>query len=124
MQNDKANFKNEFKKRLYKFALDLIKFIDSLDKRDSTCRIITDQLLRSGMSILANYIEAQAASSRKDFTNFFNHSLKSANESKVWLSLLRDSGKADKIVIEALLKELIEISNILASSILTLKERK
>lgn len=124
MQNDRSKFKSEFKKRLYKFVLDLIKFIDSLDKKDSTCRIISDQLLRSGTSILANYIEAQAASSRKDFINFFNHSLKSANESKVWLSLLRDSGKADRIVIEGLLKELIEISNILASSILTLKERK
>ncbi len=31
---------------------------------------------------------------KKDFTNYFNHSLKSANESKLWLSLLRDSKRA------------------------------
>jgi four helix bundle protein len=83
MQNDNVKFKNEFKKRLYSFVLDLIKFIDDLSK-DSVCKVISNQLLRSGTSILANFIEAQAASSKKDFINFLNYSLKSANESKVW----------------------------------------
>ncbi len=82
------------------------------------------QFLRSGTSILANYIEANSASSKKDFINFFTHSLKSANESKVWLVLLRDTNKGDKNELKWLLKELIEIANILASSILTLKGKK
>ena len=82
------------------------------------------QLLRSGTSILANYIEANSASSKKDFINFFTHSLKSANESKVWLALLRDTDKGDKKELEWLLKELTEISNILASSILTMKGKR
>ena len=30
MQNDKSKFKNEFKKRLYHFVLQLIKFLDNL----------------------------------------------------------------------------------------------
>ena len=83
-----------------------------------------DQLLGSGTSILANYIEATAAASRKDFTNFFTHSLKSANESKVWLTLMRDVGKGDRAEISWLLNELIEIANILASSIITLKGKR
>ncbi|MDD3888139.1 MAG: four helix bundle protein, partial [Patescibacteria group bacterium] len=58
--------------------------------------IISKQLLRSGTSILANYVEANSASSKKDFINFFTHSLKSANESKVWLTLLRDLNKGNK----------------------------
>ena len=123
MQNDNPKFKKEFKKRVYHFILKLIKFVDNLAK-DGSSRIIGDQLLRSGTSIGANYIEAQAASSRKDFTNFFNHSLKSANESKFWLALLRDSGKAEAKNVEMLLQELTEISNVLASSILTLKGKK
>ncbi len=123
MQNDNAKFKDKFKKRLYNFVLRLIKFIDSLPKNEIS-RIIGNQLLRSGTSILANYIEAKAASSRKDFTNFFNHSLKSANESKMWLTLLRDTGKGSKKEIEYLLGELQEIANIIASSILTLKGKK
>ena len=82
------------------------------------------QLLRSGTSVLANYIEANSASSRKDFVNFFTHSLKSANESKVWLCLLRDTDKGDKKELEFLLSELVEIANIIASSIMTLKGKK
>jgi len=124
MQNDNEKFKNEFKKKLYKFVLRLIKFIDGLDKNDSTCRIVGNQLLRSGTSILANYIEAKSASSKKDFINFFTHSLKSANESKMWLTLIRDSGKRTGKELDFLLSELIEVSNVLATSILTMKGRK
>ena len=123
MENDNAKFKNEFKKRLYNFVLSLIKFIDKLS-RDSVNGVIGKQLLRSGTSVLANYIEANSASSKKDFINFFTYSLKSANESKVWLCLLKDAQKADKEQVDKLLKELIEISNILATSILTLKGKR
>ncbi len=123
MQSDNAKFKNEFKKRLYSWVLRLIKFIDKLPK-DNICSVMGKQLLRSGTSVLANYIEANSASSKKDFTNFFTHSLKSGNESKVWLALLRDTEKGDGLELNYLLKELTEISNVLATSILTLKGKK
>jgi len=123
MQSDNEKFKSEFKKRLYTWVLRLIKFIDKLPK-DSVCNVIGKQLLRSGTSILANYVEANSASSKKDFINFFTYSLKSANESKVWLSLLRDTGKGEQINLNWILDELIEIANILASSILTMKGKK
>jgi four helix bundle protein len=123
MQNDNVKFKNEFKKRLYNWVLRLIRFIDKLPK-DSVCNIIGKQLLRSGTSILANYIEANSASSKKDFINFFTYSLKSANESKMWLILLKDTNKGDLDELNWLLNELTEIANIFASSILTLKGKK
>lgn len=123
MQNDKSKFKNEFKARLYKWVLRLVKNMSGLPK-NNTNDVISKQLLRSGTSILANYIEGQAASSKKDFTNFLNHSLKSANESKVWLALLRDTDQGDKKELDYLLKEVSEIANIFASSILTLKNKK
>lgn len=123
MKNDSAKFKMEFKKRIYNWVLRLIKFIDKLPG-DSVCQVMGKQLLRSGTSALANYIEANSASSKKDFINFFTHSLKSANESKVWLCLLRDTGKGDKKELDWLLSELVEIADIIASSIITLKGRK
>lgn len=123
MQNDNVKFKNEFRQRSYDWALKLIKFIDKLPK-DSICNIIGKQLLRSGTSVLANYIEANSASSKKDFINFFTHSLKSANESKIWISLLKDTNKGDQNELKWLSEELTEIANILASSILTLKGKK
>ncbi len=123
MENDRVKFKNEFKKRLYVFVLRLVKFIDALAK-STTNEVMGKQLLRSGTSILANSVEAQSASSKKDFANFFNHALKSTNESKVWVSLLRDLKKGDVKEAEWLLKELEEIAKILASSLLTLRGKK
>jgi len=122
MQNDKSKFKEQFKHRLYEFTLKLIEFIDGLPKDGVSVRL-GDQLLRNGTSIIANYIEGQAESSKKDFTNYFNTSLKSTNESKVWLALLRDSGRAKHDNVAWFLNELDEIGRILASSILTLKGR-
>lgn len=124
MQDDKSKFKIEFKKRLYNFTLRIIRFVGTLDVRDPVSRVIADQLTRSGTSILSNYIEGLASTSRKEFTLFFDRSLKSSNETKVWLALLRDSNKCDKKEAESLLTELIEISNIFASSVLTLKGKK
>ena len=123
IQDSKEKSNEKFKQRLYAWVLRLIRFIDKLP-RDSVSEVMGKQLLRSGTSILANYVEANSASSKKDFINFFTHSLKSANESKIWLTLLKDTGKGDAVELEWLLAELIEIANVLASSILTLKGKK
>jgi len=113
----------EIKIRIYNWILKLIKLLKTLPN-DPCTRIIIEQLLRSGTSIGANYIEAQAASSKKDFTNFIHHSLKSANESKFWLALLRDTNKTKFKEINQLLEELKEIANILGASLLTLKGKR
>jgi len=123
MKNDRSKFKEEFRDRVYRFALDTIVFIEGLAK-DQTSRVISDQLLRSATSIGANVVEAQSAASRKDYANFFTHALKSANETKFWLSLLRDAGKAEEKATNKLLSEVTEIANILAASILTLKGKR
>lgn len=120
MQNQKTL---EFKKRLYTLVLRLVKFLDGSAHDTVSCRI-ADQLFRSGSSVLANYVEGQAASSKKDFANFLNHSLKSANESKMWLALIRDSGRAKHVDVEWMLSELEEIGKILGSSLVTLRRKQ
>jgi four helix bundle protein len=117
------NKNDEFKKRLYVFVLRLIKFIESLNK-SQTSKIVGDQLLRSGTGILGTYIEGLSSSSKKEYINYFNYSLKSANESKVWLCILRDTKNGDKQEADILLKELAEIAAIFASSLLTLKGKR
>lgn len=124
MQNNNPKLKTDLKRRVYFYALEIIKFIDNLDKKDFTVQIISKQLLRSATSIGANIIEAQAGSTKRDFTNFFAYALKSANESKFWLGLLRDSGKANRERVNVLLQETTELANILGSSILTLKGKR
>jgi len=86
--------------------------------------VIARPLFRSGTSIGANVVEAQAASSKKEFANFLNHALKSANESKFWVATLRDSGKGRREVVDRLLSETKELANILGSSILTLRGKR
>jgi four helix bundle protein len=113
----------DLKKRAYIYTLDVIKFLEGLSK-DYITQTIGRQLLRSATSIGANIVEAQAASSKKDFANFYGYSLKSANETKFWLSLLKDSGKANNEKANPVLQETNELSNILASSILTIRGKK
>jgi four helix bundle protein len=84
MDENKLDQRKEFKRRLYDFTLKLIEFIDRLPKNNDAFRI-GDQLLRSGTSIIGNYIEGQSASSKKDFINYLNTALKSSNESKFGL---------------------------------------
>ena len=124
MKNDKQNFKVEFKRRIYRFILRLIKIAGNLEDKKIIDRILIDQIVRSVTSIGANYVEAQAASSKKDFINFVHHSLKSANETKFWLTILRDTEKLPKENMNELLSELNEISNILGASLLTLKGKR
>lgn len=115
--------KDDFKKRLYSYAIQLIKFLRSLPA-DILTREIISQLMRSGTSIGANFFESQSASSKKDFINYFTHALKSANESIFWLNVLIKSGLvSEKAVNECkkLLAETEELAKIFASSILTMK---
>ena len=119
------NSKTEFQNRVYLYTLQSLKFIGNANiGNDVTLRIIINQLIRSLTSIGANIIEAKASNSKKEFARYFDIALKSANETKYWLYLLRDLDKADKIKIHEIINETIEISNILASSLLTMRKKK
>jgi len=124
MDRDKS--KSEFKSRLYKYVLRLIKFLNTLPY-SPVIKAIISQLMRSGTSIGANYFEAEAASSKKDYQNFFNYSLKSANESLFWLTVLKNSELLPKELTaecDWLLNETGQFANIFASSILTMKNKR
>ena len=109
--------------RIYQYAIAIVRYVKQLaDVSDS--KIICNQLLRSGTSVAANMIEARGASSKKDFINFFNHALKSANETKFWLAIIRDTENGQREAIKPLLQETTEIANILAASILTMKKKR
>src|SRR3989344_1814176 len=70
MRKDNKEFSEKLKRRIYYFIIRLVKFTDSLPKNNRLCIIATDQLIRSGTSMGANYVEAIAGSSKKDNTNF------------------------------------------------------
>ncbi len=60
--------KYDLEERTAKFGEDVIGFCKVV-KQDAITRPIISQLVRSGTSIGANYMEANAASSKRDFRN-------------------------------------------------------
>jgi four helix bundle protein len=128
MQNEKSKskkdeFKKEFNRRVIKFSLQVLKFCEKMKGKRMIWPII-DQLIRSATSIGANVIEAKSSSSKRDYLRFFEIALKSANETKYWLVLVKESQPGFKLEAEQLLKEVDEISRIIGASILTLKGKR
>lgn len=124
MRNAKSGLQAEFKKRLYAFTLKLVEFIDQLPQGDNVSYRLGDQLLRSGTSIIGNYVEGQASSSKREYARYFQSSLKSTNESKLWFTLLRDTKRAAREKTQWFLDELEEFGNIFAASLLTMKGKR
>jgi len=116
-------FKKHLINRAFIFARKIIVLVENFPNKRAAW-IITDQLIRSATSIGANIIEAQAASSKRDFINFLNYALKSANETKFWLALAKDVVPDQIANIDRLLKEVQELAKILGSSISTLKGKR
>jgi len=123
IQNQKFNKSQDFKVRSYKFTLSIMQLLETLPNRKSFWSL-GDQLFRSASSIGANIIEAVSASSKKDYLNFYQIALKSANETKYWLGLIYDSNNGNITLANNLLKEADELARILAASVLTLKGRR
>lgn len=107
--------------RCFHFSKEVIGFV-RIAKVDRIFFSVYEQLVRSATSIGANVVEGGAGSSKKDFINFFTIALKSANETKYWLCLIRDTMEVDKNVISKLVVEADELSKIIARIILNAKQ--
>ncbi|HEY0355768.1 MAG TPA: four helix bundle protein, partial [Flavisolibacter sp.] len=88
--------------RCFFFSKEVIMFVKDC-RFDRIYSSLFDQLIRSSSSIGANLVEAKAGSSKKDWKKFYVISLKSANETKYWLCLIRDTLDTDKERINKLL---------------------
>lgn len=115
-----SNKTYDIKIRCYEFSKTVVLFINKHDFKRIHYPLI-DQLLRSATSIGANVIEGKSGNSRKNLISFFSIALRSANETKYWLCLFRDTLEVDKNEANELIREADEISRILGKSILTLK---
>lgn len=120
---DNQEFRKELIAKAFYLARKVIILVDKFPNKRSAW-VIADQLLRATTSIGANIVEAQSASSKKDFINFLNHALKSGNESKFWLALAKDLDRKLSAEIDILLKETDELVKILGSCIATLKGKR
>ena len=79
--------KYDLEERVAKFGENIIRFCKSI-RINEINKSLVNQLIRSATSIGANYMEANQASSRKDFRNKIKICQKESNESKHWLRMI------------------------------------
>ncbi len=106
--------------RCFYFSKDVLLFIREC-KYEKIHFSLFDQLVRSATSIGANIVEGKAGSSRKDWRKYYNIALKSANETKYWLYLIRETITVSAEEINKLITEVNELSRIIASILLKTK---
>src|SRR3989344_3374343 len=96
--------KYDLEERTAKFGETVIKFCRTL-KQDAISRPIISQLVRSATSVGANYMEANGASSKRDFTNKIFLCKKESQETKHWLRMLTTCFPEEKEQIQQLWRE-------------------
>ena len=106
-------FKQWLEVRTRAFAIDSLKLLDSLPKRNST-QIVAFQLGKSSSSIGANYREANRAESRVDFGHKLQIAMKEASESAYWYEVLAGLYPMHE-TIRKLGQEAVELRNLLQS---------
>src|SRR5882757_7217649 len=80
----------ELRDRTKCFASDVIQLYVKLPKEREEVRVLGKQLLRSGTSVAAHAREAPRARSESEFCSKLDGLLQEADESQLWLELLRD----------------------------------
>jgi len=117
-------FSNNYnlEERTAKFGEDIIDLCKTIEQNAITKPII-NQLIRSGTSIGANYMEANGASSRKDFKNKIFICKKEAQETKHWLRMLARCLPERKEEIKLLWKECQELTLIFQKIISSLQNK-
>lgn len=80
----------EFRGRTKRFAAGGIRLFVRLPKRQEEAIVIGRQLLRSATSVAAHIREASRARSEAEFVAKLGVALQEADESQLWLELLRE----------------------------------
>ncbi len=118
-----TNYQKKFdlEERTAKFGEDVINLCKNLPKNEIT-RPLINQIIRSATSIGANYMEANGASSKKDFRNKVYICKKEAQETRHWLRMLATALPEDKEAFRILWQEAHELVLIFQKITSTLNE--
>lgn len=111
----------DLEERTYKYAKDVIAFINACPKTIVNSELVR-QLIRSSGSVEANYIEAREALSKKDFSMRVKICRKEVKESLYWLKLLEVTAESMDEKRKSLIAESTELLKIFASIVQKVKE--
>ena len=109
--------------RLIAFAVRIVKLCDAMANSRARNHI-AGQLLRSGTAPAAHYAEARNAESINDFIHKMKIGLKELNESRIWLTILRDAELIKPELLQDLYLECIELCRIFGASLTTAKYKR
>ena len=82
----------DLEERTARFGENILRFIGTLPKNEIN-KVLVNQIAKSATSIGANYMEANQASSKKDFRNKIGICRKEANETKYWVRMISSANK-------------------------------
>jgi len=108
----------DLRERTATFALDVVRLVERLP-RSRTTDVLGRQLLRAGTSVAANYRAACRARSRREFIAKLGIVEEEADETMLWLELLREAGHGDRANVTAVRQEAGELLAIIVASIRT-----
>jgi len=109
------------KDRTKRFALRIIRVVRSLSSSPEA-RIISHQLLRSGMSVAANYRAVCRARSRQEFLAKISIVIEEADEAEFWLEMLTDAGLVPELKLRDLKSEANQLVAIFNASRMTARK--
>lgn len=96
--------KNELKNRTKKFAIEIVRLSEFLLNKQIGWTI-TNQIIRSGTSVAANYRAVCRAKSDKDFISKMETVIEESDETQFWLELIEDLELINNKDLKYLLKE-------------------
>ena len=108
------------KDKSYDFAIRIVRLSQHL-QQDKKEYVLSKQVLRSGTAIGALIREAEFGQSKADFTSKMSISLKEANETKYWLSLLKDTAFISEEQFLSIQPECKELISMLVATVKTSK---
>ena len=111
---------NPLKDKSYQFAIRIVKLSQFLQQEKKEF-VLSKLVLRSGTAIGALIREAEFGQSKADFTNKMSISLKEANETEYWLSLLNDTNFISENQFVNLQSDCKELIAMLVSTVKTSK---
>ena len=105
----------EFRTRTKRYASAIVRFYAGLPTARREVEVLGHQLLRSGTSVAAHVREASRARSTAEFSSKINGALQEADESQLWIELLREDCGITGADVEALHRETNELVAILVT---------
>ena len=109
----------KFKSR--QFAIDIINLYKSLVENKKEY-VLSKQVLRSGTSIGANVVEAEAGISKRDFLAKMYIALKESCETEFWLDIMHETQYVEEKAFNDLMPKCLELKKMLGSITKSAKE--